>query len=610
MTFIVAALLMFEIQTPAQAPAPQATIRGFVTRATTGDPIAGAQVTITRAAAAAGARPPAAAGPEMATSLERGLIPAVTTDERGRFEINDVAPGAYRIAAARNGYSRQEYGQRSANRAGTPINVSAGQRIDDIVFRLTPAATITGRVTDNKGEPLAGVTIQALRSTYDAAGKRTLQPVASGRTNDLGEYRLYWINPGRYFVSANPGRSTLDMLTSTMSQSPTDSSVDAQPMSQFSSIFGAPPNPNEVPQSGFALTFYPGTPDLSRAASIDLPAGAENHADFVLARNERFRIRGRVIDARTNRPPQGASVSISPRTVIGGSFFDSLLGIGGLQGNRYNSTTGEFEVRDVAPGSYWLAVTTQPQVPNQAQGTQPPSPSSMFSSIGSTQVPVDVFGGDLDNVTVSVSASVSIPGRLRMDSNEPLPRVSLAFQPTGGNLNLLSLFAGAVQPDANGAFSIPGVTPGEYKLRVNGLPADVYVKEARLENKDPLEGLTILDRIDGSLDVTLSSRSAQIDGTVAGLDGKPAANVQVVLVPERLRNRQDLYKTATTNQDGRFNMRGIAPGDYRVFAWEDIEPFAYFDPDGMKQYESQGRLIHVEESSKVAVETKLIPASN
>jgi hypothetical protein len=195
-----------------------------------------------------------------------------------------------------------------------------------------------------------------------------------------------------------------------------------------------------------------------------------------------------------------------------------------------------------------------------------------------------------------------------METNEPLPRVSLSLRPVGRAPNFLSLVAGFVQVDASGAFTIP-VTPGEYKLAITGLPVDMYIRDARLENKDALEGLTILDRIDGALDVTVSSKSGQVGGTVVDAAGKPVPNVQVAIVPDRLRNRQDLYKTASTNQDGQFNIRGIAPGDYRVFAWEDIEPFAYFDPDVLKAFESQAKPVQVQELSRATVEVKLIPAT-
>ena len=57
-------------------------------------------------------------------------------------------------------------------------------------------------------------------------------------------------------------------------------------------------------------------------------------------------------------------------------------------------------------------------------------------------------------------------------------------------------------------------------------------------------------------------------------------------------------------------MRGIAPGDYKLFAWEALENFGYFDPDTLRRAEVQGKAIQVAESSKLVVEAKIIPAEN
>src|SRR5438477_51032 len=132
-------------QTATPTPQP-GVITAVVLRATTGDPIVGAQVTISRAPAnAASVAGPAQGQSPQVQPPQPAIIPAVTTDERGRFEIKELAPGAYRISAARNGFSKQEYGQGVANRTGRVLNISSGQRLDDVVFRLTPAGTITGR---------------------------------------------------------------------------------------------------------------------------------------------------------------------------------------------------------------------------------------------------------------------------------------------------------------------------------------------------------------------------------------------------------------------------------------------------------------------------------
>src|SRR5262245_31869318 len=128
---IAVSLLLF-LQAPPTPPQQQsqllkATIEGIVVRIGTSEPIAGAQLTVVRV----GALPlPTSTTP--ATPL--GPIPPVTTDRQGKFIIKDLDPGSYRITAARNGYAKQEYGQRTAGSQGTAINVLAGQNLKDIAF--------------------------------------------------------------------------------------------------------------------------------------------------------------------------------------------------------------------------------------------------------------------------------------------------------------------------------------------------------------------------------------------------------------------------------------------------------------------------------------------
>src|SRR5437762_4641956 len=176
--------LLFELflQFPAlgetqNAPPPaKPTIEGTVVRIGTGEPIPRASVTLIKVSAVAPALPQQ---PAQTPPPQPVLIPAVTTDEKGKFQIRDIDPGSYRVAAARNGFARQEYGQRSFNRSGTILTIRAGQQMQDVSFKLTPAPTISGRVVDANGEPQPGITIQALRSTYDATGKRSVQSVQS-----------------------------------------------------------------------------------------------------------------------------------------------------------------------------------------------------------------------------------------------------------------------------------------------------------------------------------------------------------------------------------------------------------------------------------------------
>ncbi|HET9941690.1 MAG TPA: carboxypeptidase-like regulatory domain-containing protein, partial [Terriglobia bacterium] len=267
------------------APLAKGTVSGTVLRATTGEPLARVTVTLTRAPQGArGGGGQAAPGQRGQQGQQQGaqaqqqpLTFTATTDDQGKFAFTDVDDGAYRVFAARNGFARQEYGQRSPNRAGSVIDVRAGQPLPDISFRLVAASTISGRVMDSSGEPLPGVTVQALRSTYNATGQRTLQAAGSARTNDLGEYRIYWINPGRYFVSANPARSAFDLITASASQAAAQAQnpAQAQQAQQAAAIFGGGANPNEVVDPGYGPIYYPGSADASRAVGLDLQPAAE-----------------------------------------------------------------------------------------------------------------------------------------------------------------------------------------------------------------------------------------------------------------------------------------------------------------------------------------------
>jgi len=90
---------------------------------------------------------------------------------------------------------------------------------------------------------------------------------------------------------------------------------------------------------------------------------------------------------------------------------------------------------------------------------------------------------------------------------------------------------------------------------------------------------------------------------------RPLPGLQTVLIPDQSRNRIDLYKTAVTDQNGHFTIQGITPGEYKIFAWEAMEPFAYFDSDFVRQSEQKGKPVSISEASKVTAEVKVIPAA-
>ena len=588
-----------------QAPPVKASIEGTVVRPT-GEPLSRAQVTIVRNAPPApqagqpapnpqGGTPQTNAAAASATAV--ASIAPVFTDDQGKFLIKDLEPGTYRLFAARNGFTRMEYGQKLMNRPGTVLNLTSGQSLKDVTFRLTPAGTVTGRIVDDQGEPLPGLTVQVLRSTYDANGKRTLSPTASAKTNDLGEYRVYFVPPGRYYVSAGAATSGLEALAATAAQA---------------GLGGT--NLNEVIAPGYVLTYYPNTPDYTRAAAIEIQPGAEiSSIHFTMARQQRFHVKGHVVDFATGKPPQTANITLSARnSAVAQNPLDAILGAAS-GANNYNSADGSFDLRDVAPGSYWLQTVGQGQNPSGGTPTPAGAAAAAIASLSIALTPVDVSGSDVENLSIIVGNGVTIPGRVQVEGSLPngftLDRVGFALIPSNGVVTLATVLQQA-RASADGSFSLEKVNAGEYRLAAvaQGAPA-IYLKSARFGETDILaSGFTVMDRSPGPLAVTLSTNGGQIDGTVMDKDSKPVRGIQAVLIPDRNRERRDVYKTANTDQNGHFTMLGVTPGEYKLFAWEDIEPFSYNDPEVLKQFEEKGKPIRVVESAKDMVELRLIPA--
>ena len=171
------------------------------------------------------------------------------TGNEGRFAFRSVTPGMYVIEASRSGYASEMAGEllTAPNLPPDPLapnvniaqQLAPGQVLSGIRLVLTPGAAISGRLTDERGEVVAGAVVQALKTTYkNGLRERTL--VQSVVSNDLGDYRFFMLKPGQYSIALVP--STL--------------SIQNVSMQAFS-----------IP------LFYPGTIDAKEAKTFDLHVG-------------------------------------------------------------------------------------------------------------------------------------------------------------------------------------------------------------------------------------------------------------------------------------------------------------------------------------------------
>jgi hypothetical protein len=162
---------------------------------------------------------------------------------------------------------------------------------------------------------------------------------------------------------------------------------------------------------------------------------------------------------------------------------------------------------------------------------------------------------------------------------------------------------------SDGSYRFPNVPPGSYRIyffRPSG--GSYYLKSA--QPPDPLEtGVTVsADQSLKNLDLVLSPGGARIDGTVEQ-DQQPCAGVQVVLVPDGARRAQPSYfRQGVTDSRGRSALENIPPGDYKLFAWQEIERGAYLDSEFLQQFEGRGKAVSLKEGASLSLQLDVIPA--
>jgi hypothetical protein len=203
----------------------------------------------------------------------------VWADDNGRFVVRNIIAGRYRLFAIGDGYVRTEY--------SLTITLSAGQQLRNISVEMIPTGVIVGRILNLTNEPLPRVYVRALKAS-EQNGMRVFTSVTQAQTNDLGEYRLYGLYPGQYFVSAalyDPPR--IEGQTYIVPTPPCfDCRGEGQAMRSLSRLLTAGDfiDPRAVQGTVSRQTYFPGTIDPAAALPIDLAPGATFDVGDLLAR--------------------------------------------------------------------------------------------------------------------------------------------------------------------------------------------------------------------------------------------------------------------------------------------------------------------------------------
>ncbi len=532
-------------QQPVEAHSEKGSIAGIVLDATSGEPLGKARIFLRK--------------PE---SRSRPQVTKSGPD--GKFLLADIEPGRYRLSVQRNRYAPQEYGQRTPNRPGTTLTLQPGQDLGGVVFSLVRAGVIVGRIVDEDNEPMANVQIEAMAHRY-FQGKRQLIPVGRASTDDLGEYRVFGLAAGRYWLRANyrsgsRGRGVVN--------------VGAQA--------GGSQNQEYIP------TYYPGAYESDQAIPINVAPGSEILGIDIKMRPARtVRVSGTVFNLLTGRPVRQAMLMLMPRG--GGRFTFS-----NRKQTFMRDAEGKFEIRGVTPGEYSLVARLF-------------DPSERLGGRRS----IAVGDRDLDDIRLVVRPGISLPGEIRVegDAEVDFPELQVFLRPR--EFTMMGGGFGRVKPE--GDFLVENMFQDVYEVTVSGAPENFYLKAARLGDEDVLEDgldLTAAETVSGTLELLLSPNAGSVEGVVRNDEEQPFSGAQVVLAPQgRRRKMQHLFKAATSDQNGVFSLAGIAPGRYHIFAWEDVEQGAWQDDEFLRDYEKESEDLEIEENDALAFELDLIPSA-
>jgi Carboxypeptidase regulatory-like domain len=508
----------------------------------------------------------------VAEDQKQGGNYTATTDSDGHFRIESVVPGRYRLFLEKTGLV--EVNERGFKADANVLTVQAGRAVEDLLFRMLPTAIVSGRITDEDGDPISGVRVIAQKKK---PGKSTRETAGSESTNDLGEYRLSGLFPGQYWIVAMPPPDMRDYEKQPEKSAQGDKQSEAQNATQN--------------DTRYVTTYYPGTYDAMQASAVTLKAGDEMPVNLTLAPARTYRVRGMVTGVMVG---QKAAVELVSKA--GDSIHANEVG-----------PDGQFELRGIAPGSYVVRASA-------GMGSQPLT----------ARQDINVVAADVEGVKLTPSPSFKLSGRLQVEGRGPgaLTQYSVNLRPAEvseepGFFMSQDFFGENAPVDRLGNFEWKNAIPGNYVVQMYGGDGQgFFLKSVALGGRDIATGFTASGP--ATIDLLVSYKGGTVEGMVVEKEkdvdtdhvnnDHPVANAAVVAVPEeKYRKLPDRFVTGSTDQHGSFTIRGLPPGSYRLYAWQDMEEGFWRDPDFLKSQEANGTALKVEEGSRQQVELKLSP---
>jgi protocatechuate 3,4-dioxygenase beta subunit len=513
------------------------------------------------------------------------------TDAQGRYEFRDLPAGRFNVSVSKSGFVTMSFGQNRPFEPGRPIELVDAQKMDKADVSLPRGSVLAGRVADEFGEAVAEAEVTAMRMQFTNGRRRLVPSGRNGTTNDLGQFRIYGLPPGEYYVSA----TLRNMIT------------------MMDALGGGPGGPTGSNQSaGYAATYYPSTPTPGEAQRIALAVGQElASVDIQLQPVKLAKISGNAIGS-DGKPMTGAMVMLMP------AMKDAMQFMPG--GTSRTDANGNFTLNGVTPGEYSLQIQSMGGMMQAAGGNMtftfrsdvsgagvPPSQEREFATTN-----VNVAGEDITGMVVVGTRGAKATGTISYGGAakpEGTAAIRVTAPPVDVDSNPMPMFGGSNVKDT-GAFEVEGLV-GQRVFRAANLPKGWILKSVKVNGEDVTDkGVEFKPGDDvAGIEIELTNRTTSITGAVSDNSGQPTKDYTVVVFAEDpAKWTMPLTRWTSSSrpdQDGRFKFSNLPPGAYNAIAVEYVAQGEWGDPEWLARAAKKATRFTLDEGSLKTLDLKL-----
>jgi protocatechuate 3,4-dioxygenase beta subunit len=440
------------------------------------------------------------------------------SDRAGHFSIATIRPGTYVLGPELAGFLYVQA------KGGIPnLTIKPGQHLTGYQLEMTPRAVISGRVVDEAGDPVESVGVQTVPVT-PGSSPIILSQIPNLATDDRGEFRLV-VAPGKYYVQAT--------------------------LRSFRGVQERPEMRSDgTSEAVYSNTFYPSAVRKERGTVVEAVAGKDvGGIEIRLARQQQALSISGVVSGFPEGLARGYVMMQSGESAQR-MFSGGGTGIG---------ADGKFRFDGLQPGFYRVMAQ------NNDGKTRLMSRSMEFQ----------LENSEIANVELVLLPPLELSGSVKMEGEEAgaaAPKRTVRLEPMGYSMGNLAATGGEV--DGKGAFRIGNIAPGKYRVRVEPLGENGYLKALEIDGVAAAKGIADLSQAarGASAKVTLGSNGARISGRVLDSDGEPIENSMLMVFlasdPDDIPFSGGVPEHA--GPDGKYILKGVAPGKYRLFA---VDPF-------------------------------------